>query len=156
VLLLLLLVLLGTVARIIGGAAATGRPATSSPTPSAAIPADGARRVVKALAAVERAFNAGDARLLCRRGRLVDPAVLRNIAVGSGGCESELESLMADEPPLRLAVRRLSVQRDLATATVTTARGTTVPVDLVRQGFRWLLSFSDGDDPMPKLAGAET
>ena len=38
-------------------------------------------------------------------------------------------------------------------ATVVTARTTTVQVDLLRHGDGWLLSFSDGDDPLPALAG---
>jgi hypothetical protein len=154
VLLLLVLVVAGAVAQFVDGAGATRQ--TSAATPSATPPAatrGAARGVAQALASVERAFNAGDARLLCRPGRLVDPAVLRK---RGAGCESQLEALMADEPPLRLTLRGLLLEPDLATATVTTARKTIVRVDLVRQGTRWLLSFSDGDDPMPELAGART
>lgn len=79
--------------------------------------------------------------------------MIRQQNAGSGGCESELETLMAFQPPLRLAVRKVALRRDLATATVATASGASVPVDLVRQGRRWLLSFSNGDDPLPALAG---
>jgi hypothetical protein len=100
-----------------------------------------------------RTFNAGDVRLLCRSGALVDPAVIRQQDAGSGGCESQLETLMAFEPPLRPAVRHVALRRDLATAAVATASGASVPVDLVRQGRRWLLSFSNGNDPMQALAG---
>jgi len=154
VLLLLVLVVAGTVVRFVDRAGATGQTnaATPSASPSAAT-RTAARGVAEALASVERAFNAGDARLLCRPGRLLDPAVLRK---RGAGCESQLEALMADEPPLRLTLRGLLLEPDLATATVTTARNTTVTVDLVRQGSHWLLSFSHGDDPMPELAGAQT
>ncbi|MGH2945976.1 MAG: hypothetical protein ACRDPC_06915, partial [Solirubrobacteraceae bacterium] len=112
-----------------------------------------AREVLRALAAVRQAFNAGDVRRLCRSGALVDPAVIRQQNRLPGGCESELEGLVANEPPMRLTVRRLALRRDLATATVATASGADVQIDLVRQGRRWLLSFSGGNDPMPALAG---
>ncbi len=45
------------------------------------------------------------------------------------------------------------MRSDLATAVVTTHPGTTVSVDLVRGPRGWLISFSDGHDPMPALAG---
>jgi hypothetical protein len=154
VLLLLALVVVGAVVRFVDGAGATGQPSAAAPsaTPSATTRL-AARGVGQTLASVERAFNAGDARLLCRPGRLVDPAVLRKLGPG---CESQVEALMGDEPPLRLTLRGVLLEPDLATATVTTARKTIVTVDLVRQGRRWLLSFSDGDAPMPELAGART
>jgi hypothetical protein len=49
--------------------------------------------------------------------------------------------------------RGLAVRTDLATASVVTANGNAATVDLVRRGGRWLLSFSDGADPLPALAG---
>jgi hypothetical protein len=155
VLLLLALVLFGAVLQFVGGPAAARRNpgAAATPAPHAALPA-GASGVVRTLGAVERAFNAGDVRLLCRPGVLLDPAVVSRESARSGGCESELEALIADERPMRLAVRRVALRPELAVAAVTTARGTTVPVDLVRQGHRWLLSFSESEDPMPALAGA--
>jgi hypothetical protein len=52
---------------------------------------------------------------------------------------------------MRLSVSRVSVRSDLATATVSTAHSAAVPVDLVRDGRRWLLSFSQGQDPLPAL-----
>jgi hypothetical protein len=128
-------------------AAAPAAPVSATPTPLRA------RHVHRALAAVQRAFNAGNVRRLCRPGALVDPAVIRLQRGRPGGCESELESLMGNEPPLRLTVGRVALRRDLATAAVTTSHGADVPVDLVRRGRRWLLSFSTGVDPMPALAG---
>jgi hypothetical protein len=64
-----------------------------------------------------------------------------------------LEALVANESPLRLTVRDVALRPALATAVVTTRRGTTVPVDLVRSHSGWLLSFSSGDDPLAALAG---
>jgi hypothetical protein len=151
VLVLLLAVLVGTVVAIVRG------PAAATPThPSAAqappAPVTGAARgVVRSLLAVEHAYADGDVRRLCRPGALVDPAVIRSRSHAS--CESRLESLMANVPALKLTLRGLTLRQDLATATVRTPSGRTVPVDLVRDGGRWLLSFSDGTDPFPALAG---
>ena len=156
--LLVLMVLSSTVARIVGGPAAA--PSAAVATPHAAVAATPtpsvapAPAVVRSVAAVQQAFNAGDVRLLCRSGALVDPAVIRMQNATSGGCESQLETLMASEPRLRLVVREVALRRDLATAAIATASGGSVPVDLVRQGGRWLLSFSGGGDPMLALAGA--
>jgi hypothetical protein len=155
VLVLLALVLLGTVVQIVRGTAAAtpgGQPAAAaSPTPTA--PTGAARAVLSSLAGVERVYDAGNVRRLCRPGALVDPAVIRAQNARREGCESELESLIANVPRLQLTVRELAVRADLATATVATANGNGATVDFVRRGGRWLLSFSDGDDPLPALAG---
>jgi hypothetical protein len=157
-LLLLFIVLLSAGVRSVAptagnpGAAGATRRAPVGATPTPTPPAGSARAVARSLAAVERAFNAGDVQRLCRPGALVDPAVIREQNAASGGCESELETLMANEPPLRLAVRRFAPRPDLVTANVVTASGDAVAVDFVRQGTRWLLSFSDGEDPMQALA----
>jgi hypothetical protein len=130
----------------------TADAASASPSATTPSPADAAtaRAVTATIARVERAFNAGDVRLLCRPGAVVDAAVVRH---RGAGCERQLETLIGDEPPLRLTVRGVSVRPDLATATVAPRSGSTVRVDLVRGPRGWLLSFSDGDDPMPALAG---
>ena len=128
---------------------ATGK--ATAPRPAApSHPSPETKRVAAAIGAVQQAFDAGDVRQLCRPGALVDPAVIREQASQPGGCESELETLVA-HGPIRLAVGSVAVKPDLATAAVRTADGATVPVDLVRDGSRWLLSFSDGDDPLPAL-----
>ena len=152
---LLLLVVLGTVVQIVAGTVATRGGSVSGPRPAVAAtppPTRPARQVIRSLGAVQHAFAAGDVRRLCRPGALVDPAVIRRQNAHTGGCESELEQLIATKRQLRLSVRGVSLRRDLATASVATAAAT-VPVDFVRHGPRWLLSFSDGGDPMPALAG---
>src|SRR4051794_39737977 len=109
--LLLLILALFNAARIVvptaanpGAAVATGQaPVGATPTPTPR--ASSARAVARSFAAVQRAFNAGDVRLLCRSGAVVDRAVIRRQNAGSRGCESELETLMPKEPPPRLAVR---------------------------------------------------
>jgi hypothetical protein len=151
--LVLLGMVVGTVGRVLATPAATPS-ATVGPRPAGTTaPAAGARQVVRSLAAVKRAFDAGNVRRLCRPGALVDPAVVRGQDRGSGDCHSELEALVASHAPLRLAVRQVAARPDLATVTVGTASGARVAVDLVRHGRRWLLSFSDGSDPIPVLAG---
>jgi hypothetical protein len=152
---LLVLGVVGAVLVIVSTpAASTPRPRpTPARTPPPTATTAPARRVLALLAAVERAYDAGDVRGLCRPGALVDPAVVRAQNAELNGCESELEAMMASIPRLRLTVRRLSVRPDLATAAVTTAAGNAASVDFVRRGDRWLLSFSDGEDPMPALLG---
>ena len=152
VLLLLGLMLFGVLLQTL--ASAVPPVANGAARPSSAAPAvpHAAAGVVGALGRVQNAFNAGDVVLLCKSGALVDPAVVRS-QNAQGGCENELETLVANEAPMRLAVQRVTTDGDLAIAAVTTRLGTTATVDLVRDGHAWLLSFSDGDDPMPALAG---
>jgi hypothetical protein len=159
--LLLAFVLVGWAASLLGGSSgaalgpvATATP-TSTPTPTATAPTGIARDATAALDRVQRAFDAGDVSRLCRPGAVVDPAVIREQDAQSGGCVAEAETLIGDEPQLQLQVRSVAAKgRDLATATVKTARGTAAHVDLIRTGGRWLLSFSEADDPLPVLAGA--
>jgi len=154
ILVLLLAVLVGVVVAIVRGpgAAAPAQPSSNERQPA---PVTGPERAVaRSLLAVERAYADGDVRRLCRPGALVDPAVIRSLRGGSTGCERQLESLMVTVPALRLTLRELTLRRDLATATVTTPSRRSVRVDLVRDGRRWLLSFSDGADPFPPPAGA--
>jgi hypothetical protein len=157
VLLLLALVLVGTGMQIAFGAAreSPSVPPTATPTPTPTPAVGQTDAVERSLTAVQRAFNAGDLGSLCRRGRLVDPDVIGGQDADRPGCEAELEALMAHEPPLRLTVRRVTVRPDLASVTVTTAQGQDAVVDMVRRGDRWLLSFSNGSDPMPVLTGTD-
>jgi len=161
VLLLLGLMLFGVLLQTLASAVppvanGAARPSSATTAKKAAAPAPAvphaAAGVVDALARVQSAFNAGDVVLLCKSGALVDPAVVRS-QNAQGGCENELETLVANEAPMRLAVQRVTTDGDLAIAAVTTRLGTTATVDLVRDGNAWLLSFSDGDDPMLALAG---
>jgi len=63
------------------------------PTPTAAPSAETAagEPVRHALAAVQRAFNAGDIATLCRPAALVDRAVIRQQNRLPSGCEGEIE-----------------------------------------------------------------
>jgi hypothetical protein len=151
---LLALVVVGSVLQTLGGttqapnaAATPTATATATPTPT---PTAAEQAVLRSLAAVERAYDAGDVRRLCRPGALVDPTVVR----GHGrACESHLENLIASVPQLRLTVRGIAMRPDLATATVLTANDASTTIDFVRDGQGWLLSFSNGGDPFAALAG---
>jgi hypothetical protein len=155
-LVLLSLVAAGVVVQILRG------PTAASPAPAGApraeatstAPTGEARAVLSSLAAVRRAYEAGNVRRLCRPGVLVDPAVIRAQNTGGDGCESEIESLVARQPGLRFTVRDIALRPDLATVVLSVAGGGNAPVDFVRRRGRWLLSFSAGNDPMPVLAGA--
>ena len=103
VLVLLVLVIAGAVLSAVRGPAAQRTaPATATPAATAA-----ERAVLSSLATVENAYDAGDVRRLCRPGSLVDPAVVRAQNAQAQDCESELESLMANVPRLRVTVRAL-------------------------------------------------
>jgi hypothetical protein len=148
---LLALVIIGTVFQIVRGSSA----ATPPPTPSVIttpVPTDVGQEVLASLAVLLRAYSDGDVRQLCRPGVLVDPAVIRAQNAHGNGCESEVESLMTTKPSLHVTARDVTVIGEIATARVATASGDTT-VDFVRRGSRWLLSFSDGNDPLPALAG---
>ncbi len=154
VLILLALLVIGTGASIVTGTAPQRTPAAAQPT-ATPTPASSAHApaIAAAVARVQHAFNAGDTGALCRPDALVDAAAIRRLDRRPGGCEAQLEVLLADSSPMQLTVRKVSMRSDLATAVVTTHPGTTVSVDLVRGPRGWLISFSDGDDPMPALAG---
>jgi hypothetical protein len=152
-LVLLALVAVGFVFALLRGPAAT--PAADQPPSARSTPPTGeARAVLRSLAAVQRAYAAGNVRRLCRPGALVDPAVIRAQNAGRNECETEIESLIAHVPTLRLTLRDVALRPDLATVVVSVPGGADDPVDFIRRGGRWLLSFSAGNDPMPVLAGA--
>ncbi len=153
-LILLARVVIRTGASIVTGTAPPRTPAAAQPTVTPT-PASSAQTlaIAAAVARVQHAFNAGDRGAPCRPGALVDAAVIRRQDRRPGGCEAELEVLLADSSPMQLTVGKVRLRSDLATAAVTTHPGTTVSVDAVRGPRGLLISFSDGDDPMPALAG---
>jgi hypothetical protein len=157
-LVVLAFIVLGFVVQAVSGpGAAPGATPAATPAPTAVPRTETAagEPVRRALAAIQRAFNAGDVATLCRPSALVDPAVIRQQNSFPSGCEGELEELVANEPPLRLTVHQLALKPGVATAMVTTRNGTEITVDFIHDGRRWLLSFSGGGDPMPALADAD-
>jgi hypothetical protein len=139
------------VLQVVNGSAGSTADAPPTVTPSAS--GAGERAVLRTLSAVERAYDVGDVRRLCSPGALLDRAVIRAQDKQAQGCEDELESLKANVPRLDVRIRALALQPDLATAELVTTFGTEATVDFVRRGKRWLMSFSDGEYPLPALAG---
>jgi hypothetical protein len=135
-------------------AAPAAAASTPAATPAAAPLPPGSTGVVRAIAGVERAFNAGNVRRLCRPGALLDPSVVREQSLRPGGCLGEASSLVDATAPWHLVVHSVVMRTYLATATLERASGGTVVVNLVRHGSRWLLGFSWTSDPLPALAGS--
>jgi hypothetical protein len=150
-LVLLVVVVAGIVLSITDGpgSSTSGAQPATTPGPVTA----GERMVLHTLTAVERAYDAGDVERLCRPGALLDAAVVRTQDAKAEDCEGELESLMANVPRLHVTIRALALRPDLATAAVETTSGAGATVDFVRRDRRWLMSFSDGQFPIPALAG---
>jgi hypothetical protein len=57
-------------------------------------------------------------------------------------------------PPTLTVVQPSSYEPDLVTLRVRVGRGATVPLDVLRERGQWLVSFSDGNDPLAALAAA--
>jgi hypothetical protein len=106
-----------------------------------------AARAAGAVSALSRALRDGDVEALCLPGSIFTPAVVAEMNGGGQSCEASIEESAAIARPPALTVVALSLRPDLAVARVTGTHGT-VPVNLVRDGRRWLVSFSGGDDPL--------
>lgn len=89
---------------------------------------------------------------VCRPGAIFTAALVAEMNDGEN-CEASVEVSAALRHPPALTVTRLAYEPGLATAQVLVGRGRIVPLDLVRDGGRWLISFSNGDDPFGALAG---
>jgi hypothetical protein len=59
-------------------------------------------------------------------------------------CEASVELSDALAHPPALTVTKLTRTNGLATARVRVGNRSTIPLDIVRSGRRWLVSFSDG------------
>jgi hypothetical protein len=134
----------------VAGATSTPSP---TPTPTATPIPDPA--IGDALMALQAAYNAGNVQAVCRPGKLIDPAVIPHLhQIGVVNCEADVEHLLSTTGNMDIAVRSVQMRPDLATAMVSPAGATAVGVDLVRHGERWLISFSNGGDPLQAMAGA--
>jgi len=127
---------------------AAGRPAA----PAAPPPLRGeAARVAGAVGGLSAALRAGDVERVCRPNAVLTAAVVAEMNSSGGSCEATVESMLTDFGPPRLTVLGVALKPDLATARVRVANGGVVPLTLLRVGAGWLVSFSDGNDPLSAL-----
>lgn len=130
------------------GSAATAQRTTRAPRPLR-LQGEPARAAA-AVSTFFRALRDGDVEGLCRPGVIFTAAVIADIQSVGDSCEAsdEVSSLLR-RPPV-LTVVGLAFRRDLAIARVR-AGERVVPLDVVRDGRRWLVSFSDGVNPLDAL-----
>jgi hypothetical protein len=137
---------------------ATTTTATHTTAATAPVPAVVRREQAHAERAVEvlvRALRDGDVERLCRPGAVFTSAVIAEMNGGLESCEQDVElSSVVSQPPTLTVVQPSSYEPDLATLWVRVGRGGTVPLDVVREQRQWLVSFSDGNDPLSALAAA--
>jgi hypothetical protein len=133
--------------------AATPAAAPPAVAPAAPVRLHGeAARAADAVQVLGRALRAGDIESLCRPGAIFTATVVAEMNAGGESCEASDEVSRALNEPPALTVVGLSLETDLATAKVRIGTGPVVPLDIVRDGGRWLVSFSDGADPLGALA----
>jgi hypothetical protein len=132
---------------------ATNTTTTASPAP--AIVRREQARAAHAVDVLAGALRDGDVERLCRPGAVFTSAVVAEMNGARPGCEQDVElSSIVTQPPTLTVVRPSSYEPDLVTLRVRVGRGATVPLDVVRERGQWLVSFSDGNDPLGALAAA--
>jgi hypothetical protein len=125
---------------------AASAPALSSP------PTGDELRAEHAVDALATALSNGDVATLCTPGGIFTSAVVAGMNGGLQSCEAALEVSGALANPPTLAVTGLSATRAaLLTAEVRVNGGSTIPLDIVLNGKRWLVSFSGGVDPLTAI-----
>lgn len=70
-------------------------------------------------------------------------------------CEASLERSDALRHPPTLTVTRLAFEPGLARTRVRVGDATTIALDVVRSGRRWLVSFVGGADPVAAVGRAD-
>jgi hypothetical protein len=128
-----------------------------TPRPAAPVlvsPHGQAARAVRAVDVFARALRDGDVERLCRPGAILTPAVVASMNEGGESCEASLERSDALHHPPTLTVVRLAFEPGLARTRVRVGAATTIPLDVVRSGRRWLVSFSGGADPVAAVRQA--
>jgi hypothetical protein len=132
----------------------TAKTTTTAAAPAPAIVGREQARAAHAVDVLAGALRDGDVERLCRPGAVFTSEVVAEMN-GAQGCEQDVElSSVVTQPPTLTVVQPSSYEPDLATLRVRVGRGATVPLDVVREGGQWLVSFSDGNDPLAALAAA--
>jgi hypothetical protein len=128
--------------------------APARPAPSAPAPLRGeAARVANAVDALDGALRDGEVERLCRPGAIFTDAVVREMNGDGVTCEASVEDVLTEWGSPRMTVVGVSVKPGLATARVRVSGDGTVPLTLLPDRHRWLVSFSNGNDPLSALAG---
>lgn len=129
---------------------ASASPTSTTPPPRSTLspPTGDAARAVDRLVA---GMRSGDVEGMCRPGRFLTTAVVGAMDDAGLTCEADVEAEFSATPPKGVVLLGISTLPDVATARVRSAGGTTVPLTLVRDGRRWLVSFSHGADPISAL-----
>jgi hypothetical protein len=148
---------------LVAGCGASAGGATSDVTPTAthttaatsAVSATVRRAQAGAVDVLARALRDGDVERLCRPGAVFSSAVVAEMNSALQSCEQEVElSSNLTRSPILTVVQPSTYEPDLATLRVHVAGGGTIPIDVIREQGRWLVSFSDGNDPLTALAAA--
>jgi len=135
------------------------KPATTTPQSATAGPATPAfhgqsLRVADAVERLDTALADGDVLRLCRGGAIFTPAVVESLEGTGMSCEATVEDLLASGKSGDMGVAEIELEHGLATAKVSLgASRTKVPLTLLRDHDRWLISFSRGTDPLTALFG---
>jgi hypothetical protein len=139
------------------GTTGTRRPTppsgTATPVPPARLHGEAAR-AAGAVAVLGRALRNGRVERLCEPGAVFTPAVVAVMNEDGRSCEATLEASTELRRPPALTVTNLAYEPGLATAQVGVGRGSTFPLDIVRRGRRWLVSFSAGTNPLVAMQRA--
>jgi hypothetical protein len=106
-----------------------------------------AGRAAAAVSGLRRAIADGDVARLCRPGAIFTRGVIRERRQEVIDCEPWVENVLTGHRLPLPTVRSVSVEPDLAVAQVAVG-GRTIPLTLLREGSRWLVSFSAGVDPL--------
>jgi hypothetical protein len=138
-----------------GCASSVGQTTTSTTTtkttpaaPAAASSPQDVKPAEHAIQVLAGALRDGDVHRLCRPGAVFTSAVIAGMRATGQSCESSLELSAAVREPPTLTVTHVAVEPGLATAQVRVGSKGVIPLDIVHTGRRWLVSFSDGEDPV--------
>jgi len=148
-----LMIAVGVAVLLAGCGVLTQDPAAGRPTPPAPPPRlhGEAARVAGAVGGLAAALRSGDVERVCRPNAVLTAAVVGEMNSSGASCEATVESMLTDFGPPRLTVLGVALEPDLATARVRVRNGGVVPLTLLRAAGGWLVSFSDGNDPLSAL-----
>jgi hypothetical protein len=139
----------------LGGCGTSGADDHTSAPRTAPAPLHGeAARAAQAVTGLADALRDGDVERLCKPGAVFTRPVVAAIEEDGLSCEESLELSPEVRRPPALTVTKLAFEPGLATAQVKVGRGASVPLDIVRSGRRWLVSFSGSDNPVAALRQA--